>query len=334
MAGQMILMGFAGDSVEATAPLTEMIGEGRLGGVMYLKSNVVSLDAVKRMNARFVAANPHLPPFIALDQEGGKVERLTEAVGFAEIPAAADIARTTDPLGAEEIYAKMAMGLKALGFTLNFGPVVDLALNPDNPVIARYGRAYGADPQTVVDYAEAFVEAHRRAGVLTALKHFPGHGSSTQDSHEGFVDITANWQPVELEPFRRLITDGDADMVMVAHLYHDKFGIDPERRQPASLNPSWIEGVLRFQLGFQGVVITDDLEMGAVRKSFTLKESVEQAVRAGADILLFSNTVKPRLSLADEVRAILVAEAQRDPDFRARIVQSYGRIVALKDAHR
>lgn len=334
MAGQMIMTGFAGATVSETKSLTKMIGEGRLGGVMYLKTNVGSLDAVKRMNAAFLAAHADLPPFIALDQEGGQVERLTSGVGFTEIPAAADIARGNDPIGAEAIYLKMAQSLKALGFTLNFGPVADLAINPDNPVIARYGRAFSADPDEVVRYAAAFVSAHRQAGLLTALKHFPGHGSSTGDSHEGFVDITKTWQPTELEPFWRLISSGEADMVMVAHLYHAKFGVAPGEKQPASLSPAWIEGVLRHQLGFQGVVVTDDLEMGAVRSRFTLEQSVIQAVRAGADVLLFSNTVEPRLGLADEVRAILVAEATRDPAFRARIVESYGRIVALKNAIR
>lgn len=330
MAGQMILVGFTGNSVAETASLTKLIAAGHLGGVMYLKTNVASLATVERMNAAFRAARPDLPPFIALDQEGGMVERLTAAVGFDEVPAAADIARTRNTLGAEAIYLKMAQGLKALGFNLNFGPVVDLAINPDNPVIARYKRAYGADPDIVVPYAEAFVKAHRRAGLLTSLKHFPGHGSSSSDSHEGFVDITRTWQPIELDPFRRLIADGDADMVMIGHLYHAKFGIAPGEKQPASLSPSWIEGVLRNQLGFKGVVITDDLEMGAIRKRYTLSQSVIEAVKAGADILLFSNTVKPRLSLSDEVRDILVKAAESDPAFKARIEQSYGRIVALK----
>ncbi|MBU1176546.1 MAG: glycoside hydrolase family 3 protein [Alphaproteobacteria bacterium] len=333
MAGQMILVGFAGDSVADTRALADMIGEGRLGGIMYLKPNVADLDTVKRMNAAFVAARPDLPPFIALDQEGGSVERLTKAVGFAEIPSAGEVARNTDALGAEAIYLRMARSLKSYGFNLNFGPVVDLALNPDNPVIAKYGRAFGADPDDVVRYAEAFVGAHRQAGILTALKHFPGHGSSAADSHEGFVDITGTLEAKELDPFRRMISRGEADMVMVAHLYHAKFGVDPVSQQPASLNPSWIEGTLRDQLGFDGVVITDDLEMGAIRKRFTLEQSVLAAVRAGVDILLFSNTADPRLGLADEVRGILVAEAERDPAFRDRIVESHARIVALKNGH-
>jgi beta-N-acetylhexosaminidase len=177
----------------------------------------------------------------------------------------------------------------------------------------------------VVEYAEAFVEAHRKAGVLTALKHFPGHGSSTADSHEGFVDITDTWTTAELEPYRRLLSDREVDLVMVGHLINRDYS-----DQPASLAPEWIDGVLRKDLGFDGVVISDDLEMGAIREHYDLTETVTRAVRAGTDVLLFSNTAKPRASLTGEIRAILVAEAEKDPAFRARIEQSYARIVRLK----
>ena len=160
---------------------------------------------------------------------------------------------------------------------------------------------------------------------MTALKHFPGHGSSTADSHEGYVDITNTWKPDELSPYSKMITDGYADFVMVGHLIDRNYS-----DQPASLAPKWINGVLRTDLGFTGVVISDDLEMGAIRQHYDLKETVTRAVRAGVDVLLFSNTAKPHATLPDEIRAILVAEAEADPAFKARIEESYKRIVALK----
>jgi beta-N-acetylhexosaminidase len=221
----------------------------------------------------------------------------------------------------------MAEGIADLGFTVNFGPVVDLAVNPRNQVIARFGRAFGTTADQVVPYAEAFVKAHHEAGLLTALKHFPGHGSSTADSHEGFVDITDTWSESELEPYRRMIGDGLADFVMVGHLIDtdvDAGGL------PSSLSPEWIDGVLRTELGYDGVVISDDLEMGAIRDHFELAEAVVMAVEAGMDVLLFSNTANYRPGLGDEVRAILVSEANADPAFRARIEESYARIVRLK----
>jgi beta-N-acetylhexosaminidase len=331
MAGQMIIVGFTGDSADdlSVARVRDQIAAGTLGGVMYLKPNVASLGAVKRMNAAFRAASPHLPPFLTLDQEGGAVERLTEAVGFKEIPSAEGIAKANSPAGAEAIYADMAGKVADLGFTVNFGPVVDINVNANNQVIAKYGRAFGTTASEVVPYAAAFIEAHHRAGLLTALKHFPGHGSSTADSHEGFVDITRSWKDTELTPYRELMQAGLADLVMVGHLYHSDYS-SGDTRLPSSLSPEWIAGVLRRDLGYEGVVVSDDLEMGAIREHFGLEETVTRAVRAGTDVLLFSNTAKPRGSLADEVLAILVAEAERDPVFRARIEESYARIVALK----
>lgn len=331
MAGQMIVVGFEGNSAEAASvtALADELAAGRLGGVMYLKKNVKSLADVREMNALFRAAADDYPPFITLDQEGGAVERLTKDVGFKEIPNAASIAASHTPIVAEQIYADMAKGIAAEGFTVNFGPVADLNTNPDNQVIARFGRAFSAEADTVIAYDEAFIKAHHAAGLITSLKHFPGHGSSTADSHEGFVDITNSWSPDELEPYRVLIAEGMADMVMIGHLYHADYA-DDDGETPSSLSPRWIDGVLREELGFDGVVISDDLEMGAIRDHFTLEETVTKAVRAGMDVLLFSNTAYQRPGLPGEVLEILLAEAAEDPDFATRIEQSFERIVALK----
>ena len=331
MAGQMIVVGFQGDDAEdaSVEALRAEIAAGRLGGVMLLKTNVKSLDTVAAMNAAFRASAPDLPPFITVDQEGGAVERLTKDVGFKEIPNAAAIAARNSPADAEAIYATMATSIAELGFTVNFGPVADINLNPDNQIIAKFGRSFSADPAIVAAYDAAFIKAHHAAGLLTALKHFPGHGSSTGDSHEGFVDITQTWQAEELDPYRALIAAGDVDMVMVGHLYHADYS-DAGLQTPSSLSPQWIDGVLRGELGYDGVVISDDLEMGAIRDHFTLDQTVTQAVRAGMDVLLFSNTAKYHASLGQEILDILVAEGEADPAFAARIEESYDRIVKLK----
>lgn len=331
MAGQMIVIGFQGDSAsdKSVGALADAIADSRIGGVMFLKTNVASLEAVTEMNRRFRAASPDLPPLLTLDQEGGSVERLTKAVGFVEVPSARDVAATRSPKEAEALYRDMAKAIRAVGFTVNFGPVADLDINKDNQIIAKYGRAFSDDPAVVTAYDAAFVRAHHAAGLLTALKHFPGHGSSAADSHEGFVDITRSWKPVELEPYKALLADDLVDMVMVGHLYHEKYSTT-DGKHPASLSPEWITGVLRDQLGYGGVVISDDLEMGAIRKRFDLKQTVTEAVRAGMDILLFSNTAKYDPALSDRIRDILVAEAAADPAFKRRIEESYGRILALK----
>lgn len=330
MAGQMIVVGFAGDNVDSkgVAAARQQIADGTIGGVMFLKTNVASESAVKAMNAAFDKAAPQgLPPFITLDQEGGLVERLDSSVGFKEVPDAERVAAKYTPEQSRAVYEGLAQGVRDWGFNVNFAPVVDLAINPNNQVIAKFGRAYGKTADVVAAYAGEVIAAHHDAGLLTSLKHFPGHGSSTADSHEGYVDITKSWKPAELDPYRALIANGFEDFVMVGHLIDTE--IDPTGL-PSSLSEPWIGGVLRGQLGFTGVVITDDLEMGAIRDHFDLKETVTRAVRAGVDVLLFSNTAKPRASLGEEARAILVSEANADPEFKAKIEASYQRIVKLK----
>jgi beta-N-acetylhexosaminidase len=332
MAGQMIIVGFKGDDVgdASVKAVRDEIAAGTLGGVMYLKPNVKSLAAVKAMNAAFRAASPDLPPFLTLDQEGGAVERLTSAVGFQELPNAETIAAKDSPAEAEATYADLAKAIANEGFTVNFGPVADLNINPDNQIIAKYGRSFGKSGKTVAAYDQAFIQAHHDAGLLTALKHFPGHGSSTADSHAGFVDISKTWSPSELDPYKALFAGGYEDFVMVGHLYHKDYAGSGAVKLPASLSPEWIEGVLRGQLKFAGVVISDDLEMGAIRKQFDLHDTVVGAVNAGVDVLLFSNTAAYSPDLADKVRGILVAEANADPTFKAKIEASYARIVAMK----
>lgn len=330
-AGQMVVVGFEGKSPSAAGvqAVTEQLANGTIGGVMFLKKNVSSLPGVAELNASFRAATPDGKPFITLDQEGGSVERLTKEVGFKEIPNAANIAATNSLEEAEAIYAEMARGIADAGFSVNFGPVADLNTNRQNQIIAKFGRSYSANPEMVAAYDGAFIRAHHAAGVVTALKHYPGHGSSTADSHEGYVDITKTWSADELEPYRIMQGTGLIDMVMVGHLYHADYS-DAGEQTPSSLSKQWIEGVLREDIGFDGVVITDDLEMGAIRDHYTLEQTITGAVRAGVDVLLFSNTAKYRPGLGKEIRDILVSEAEADPEFAKRIDQSYQRILALK----
>ena len=232
----------------------------------------------------------------------------------------------------------MANGIAGEGCTVNFGPVADLNINPNNQVIAKFGRSYGKSAKTVADYDEAFITAHHDAGLLTALKHFPGHGSSTADSHEGFVDISKTWSPTELSPYKTLFAGGYDDFVMVGHLFDNAYppakSTDP---MPASLSPEWIDSVLRGQLGFTGAVISDDLEMGAIRQMFQSKDNlaivrdtVVHAVNAGVNVLLFSNTAAYDPALGTKIQQILIAEAQADPAFAKKIEASYKLVLALK----
>jgi beta-N-acetylhexosaminidase len=336
MIGQMLMVGFFGtaQSDPGVQTVVAQVQAGKIGGILYLRDNVVSLAAVAQMNKAFLSAGRGLTPFIAVDQEGGFIQRLKRDIGFPETLSAKRMA--AQGLGrAWQDYSTMARALHDHGFNLNLGPVVDLESNPDNPIIARYRRAYSADPDEVASFAAMFIQAHQAVGVLTALKHFPGHGSSQSDTHLGFTDITASWNERELEPYRQLLGRRDlrVDMVMAGHLYHSGLNAGGEPRTPATLSPqvmSRLRGRAPAGLGYQGVVITDDLRMGAIREHFDDTEALIAAVRAGNDILMYSALGNDMAGLPDRVIETLRAEAARDPAFARRIEQSYTRIMALK----
>jgi beta-N-acetylhexosaminidase len=186
-----------------------------------------------------------------------------------------------DPEARVEAAGRLADRLAGLGFDLNFAPCVDLALNPASPVIAGCDRAFATSAAEVVEAATVHLDAHVEAGVAACLKHFPGHGSSGEDTHQGLADITDTWKDDELEPYRKLVARRGL-AVMVAHVQHR--GMDPEL--PASLSPRVIDGFLRAQLGFDGVVVTDSVDMRAIADFWTPEEAAVMAVRAGADLVI------------------------------------------------
>jgi beta-N-acetylhexosaminidase len=256
------------------------------------------------------------------------VQRLKSKHGFSDIPTAETVALSKKIEEANATYTVLASELADVGFNMNFGPVVDLNLVPTNPVIGAKARSYGADPVKVQLYAKAFVEAHKKQNMLTAIKHFPGHGSSWTDSHEQFVDLSSSWQSQELAPYRGLMKAGLVDMVMVGHLYHPAFSDNDKR--PASLSRTAITKRLRGELGFKGLVITDDLGMGAVKKYFEFSEALILAVNAGNDILLIAaGHYASEKDVAMILKTLLDAVASGRIK-KARIRRSYERIIAAK----
>ncbi|MDP3426414.1 MAG: glycoside hydrolase family 3 N-terminal domain-containing protein, partial [Humidesulfovibrio sp.] len=216
--------------------------------------------------------------------------------------------------------------LAAAGINLDFAPVADVNVNPENPVIGGIGRSFSNDPKAVAACAGAFARGLQSRGVLTAAKHFPGHGSSTTDSHLGFTDVTTTWTEAELIPFAELTRQNLADMVMTAHVFDAR--LDPD--YPATLSRAVINGILRERLGFTGVVVTDDLQMRAVAGRYGLKESVRLIVGAGADVLLIGNNLDFDPLIAEKTLGALmelVAEGAVSPE---RIRQSCARIQKLK----
>jgi beta-N-acetylhexosaminidase len=329
MIGQMLLVGFQGTSTKGkdVQRIARQIAEGKIGGVILMDRNILSPKQVRALTSKFLSTGHPLVPLISVDQEGGMVQRLSAKKGFHAYPTARTVARLYKPEKAYRIYKSMAEELAGAGFNLNYGPVLDLNLNRSNPVIGRPGRSYGADPEQVAAYAQAFISAHRAANVLTSVKHFPGHGSSWADSHKTFVDLSKTWKEIELEPYRMLASAGAIDTVMVGHLYHPAFSNN--QRLPATLTPTAIEGWIRGKLGFQGVVITDDLEMGAIRRYHKLPATLIKAVQGGSDILMFSSSGSDPNFVPRATK--ILRDAVNDGTIRReRIAQAYDRIVALK----
>ncbi len=294
----MFMLGFYGTSVDMSSKIIDDICRDGLGGVILFDKhpskagqpkNISSKQQLKKLNYQLSHACNHRP-LIAVDQEGGKVQRLQRKYGFnGRFPKASAIAKNGE-MDALVEYESMSAELSSVGINYNLAPVADMAVNRKNRVIYRLGRSYGADATTVSLYNKIFINAMHEHAILTSLKHFPGHGSSLGDTHKGFVDVTSTWSKRELVPFKRLIKAGSVDSIMVAHVFNKR--IDP--KYPASLSSRTVSGLLRANLGYKGVVITDDLQMRAISQHYTLRETLKLAINAGNDILLFGNQLDPK----------------------------------------
>ena len=342
MLAQMIMVGFRGTTVASAAPIVADISQRGVGSVVLfsydvgLKSpirNVESPEQLAKLTADLQAltkdsSSPavHTPLLIAADQEGGLVARLNEQHGFPPTMSAQELGDHNDPAFTYAQAEAMAKTLAAAGINHNLAPVVDINSNPNNPVIGALGRSFSADPAVVIAQARAFIEAHHAHDVTTTLKHFPGHGSSQADSHLGLVDVSATWQRDELEPYRALIAEDIVDTVMTAHVFNSQ--LDPT--YPATLSHATITGILRDELGFDGVVITDDMNMQAITGQYGFEQAAVLAVQAGADLLAYGNNLVYDPDVAQRAIAALKSAVDQGQLTEARIAQSYNRILALK----
>ncbi len=333
--GQMIMVGFRGLDAAPESPVARHIREEGIGGVVLFDydvplgkagRNIQSPGQLRRLCAR-LQSYAGIPLLIGIDQEGGRISRLKEKYGFPPSVSPAALGARNDPDTTRAAARRTAALLRSLGINLNFAPVVDLALNPKNPVIAGLERSYSADPRIVTAHARAALEGFRAEKVAGAIKHFPGHGSSTGDSHLGFTDVTRSWRPAELEPYRALIAEGIVPCVMTAHVFHA--GLDPA--YPATLSAKVLTGILRDSLRFDGVIISDDMQMKAVSALYSLDTAVVRAVAAGVDLLLFANNSLYDEEAAGKAASIIRRAVDTGLISRERIDASFRRIMALKE---
>lgn len=334
MIGQMIMVGFRGMTVDNSSTIVKEIKEQKIGGVVLFSKdclldfgprNIKNPEQVKKLVLKLQKSSG-IPLLVAVDQEGGRVQRLKSEQGFEETESAASLGRSGLVRKAFEAGEKVGDTLSSVGFNLDFAPVLDLNVNPENPVIGSLNRSFSSDPLIVSKFGEAFIRGLRSQGVLSCVKHFPGHGSSTGDSHLGLTDVTDTWTEKELEPFEYMIKDHRTDMIMTAHIFNKHL----DTHYPATLSNKVIKKLLREKLGYNGVVITDDMQMKAVSDSYGLKDSVYLAIQSGADILLFANNISYDEQIGSKVFEVikqLLKEGRISPQ---RIERSFDRIMKLK----
>jgi beta-N-acetylhexosaminidase len=331
---QMLLVGFRGLTVEEAGEAVADIRDRRLGGILLFDTDQPTHSSVRNIESPAqltsllagLQALSSTPLLVAVDEEGGLVARLDGRHGFPATISAADLGERGDVTFTQQAGERIAETLASVGITQNLAPVVDVDVNPTNPIIGALGRSFSADPAVVTTQAEAFIEGHRALGVRTTLKHFPGHGSSTGDTHLGVVDVTDTWSILELDPFRNIIGHGLGDAVLTAHVFNAS--LDPEH--PATLSQPTITGILREQLGWYGVVISDDMQMGAIRDAYGYDEAIRLAILAGVDILTIAQQQLYEPGIVGRTIDLIEAFVRDGTLTEERIDESYARIMALK----
>lgn len=320
-AGQVLIAGFPAGPVPDS--LSELARSGDLGGFILFKRNLPgaeSLADVAMLTSTLRALCPaDVPPWIAVDQEGGRVARLGPPL--LKLPPMRRVGALDDVALTARVAEALGQQLALLGFNTDFAPVLDIDTNPDNPVIGD--RSFGADAAIVTRHGLAFARGLQRAGVIACGKHFPGHGDTDLDSHLALPRLThdrARLDAVELLPFRS--ARGAIDAIMTAHVVFD--AIDPQL--PATLCRAAITGILRDELGYDGVIVSDDLEMKAVADHYGVADAACRAIDAGCDAVLICS--KPELCVT--AYEALVARAERDREFAARLEAAAQRGIALR----
>ncbi|TAL66486.1 MAG: glycoside hydrolase family 3 protein [Legionella sp.] len=338
---QMLIMGFSGCEIQDKSPVAQWLAEDGLGGVLLFDKDLTTglygknvktqgqikqlIHSLNHFSSLAFPEDQNIPLITALDYEGGAVDRLKHVEGCMTTMPAMEMAKLSNQAFAEEVE-QMATTLKNLGFNLNFAPVVDLHLNAEEGIIGRLGRSFSVDPDEVTRLANQFVEIFSRFGIACSYKHFPGHGSAVGDTHEGFVDVTDTYQSNELVPYAKLLKDKQHPvMVMTAHVVNKN--LDPSGL-PATLSYEILTNLLRKVIGFDGVIISDDLQMQAIASHYSLEESLLLTINAGADMLIFGNQLGSHN--APQIIDIIEQLVMQQKISTQRIDEAFRRIMRLK----
>lgn len=330
MIGKMLIVGFPDEEIDENSKIVSLINRYELGGVILFdrfyndKTKVKNISSPKQLKLLTMKLQSFSkkPLLISVDQEGGRVARLKPKYGFEATPSAKALSEN-DEYMSKHIYNALAKTLRENGINCDFAPVVDLAINPDNKVIYGLNRSYGTTSGEVVKYAKIFMDSLKNEGVISVLKHFPGHGSSLGDSHEGFVDISKTWSEAELEPYIELLKSREVPMIMSAHVFNSKL----DAKYPATLSHNVNTKLLREKLGFKGVLVSDDLQMKAIWANYTLDRIVTLSINSGVDMLIFANQLATQD--IDALINVILKEIKNGNISMDRILESNARVEQL-----
>lgn len=330
--GQMIMIGIDERTALTTNDtLIQELKQGKIGGLVLFEKNIAktnSKDSFK-MLVQSLQTNAQTPLFVSIDEEGGKVHRLKEKYGFIGMPSAAYLGKLNNNDSTLYYNRQLSALLKELGINLNYAPTLDLGINPENTVIFKNNRSFGADYKEVAKHAGLCIKAHHENGIKTSLKHFPGHGSSMGDTHLGIVDVSKTWDIQELLPYQELFKTTDVDAVMIGHMVNEKWDAS---MLPATLSKPTID-MLKNLLGFKGVVISDDMQMHAIAHNYGLENAIMMSINAGMDIIMFANTIpeKENRVTATQIHTIVKKLVKKKKISKKRIDEAYYNIMALKN---
>lgn len=293
--GGLILTGFHGHKITSDHHIVRDIEQYKIGGVILFDkllakgaplNNIINADQVSTLTRELQTISSD-SLFIATDQEGGMVSRFRKEAGFPTTQSAYLLGSHSTTEATKVAGEQTATMLASIGVNFNFAPVVDLNCHPSNPIISKYERSFSERPDTVIAHAATWIDAHNRKNIISCLKHFPGHGSANSDSHQGFVDITHTWKKKELIPFQELHKRQLVDSIMTGHLFNQHF----DSTYPATLSKSTLQKLLREKINYDGVVLSDDMQMGAITKFYGFEEACCRAIMAGVDILVIGNNL-------------------------------------------
>lgn len=337
---QMIIVGFNGTEITQDNPIYDDIKNENISGVILFSKDVIKAkanmpDTTKNIKSpkqlkKLIKQIKELSPqklFISIDQEGGQITRLPSSIGFkVNTLSHKQLGDTDDTKLTYKQAKKIAKNLKKLGINTNFAPCVDLAINKNSPIIYKRERSFSDNPQKVFIHSKEYIKAHNKYNILTVAKHFPGHGSAIGDSHNGFTDVTLTWNKTELEPYIALNNEGLLNAVMVAHVYNENLDKD----YPASLSKNIITGILKDEIKFDGLIVSDDMQMKAISDNYTLEESIITAINAGTDVLIFANNIKANENIAKEFNDIVFDAVKSGKILPETIEKSYRKIIKIK----